>query len=117
MRSSTERTCLPLNLIVSAPSPSTRASVSTLIVLPAMRVALLLERGRGGVERLEDAREVRLARAEALPFGGDGRGVGSLARAEAAVAAARVRRAERAAARVRDRPETRRSEDQDAHVP
>src|SRR5262245_35746199 len=97
-----------------APSPSTRASASVRNVRvrrsdPLTRLALLPE-GRGrGMERAIDAHDVALLHAEPAEPAAERARVRRLHRPEAAVAAAVVARAQRAAARVRDRPEARRA--------
>src|SRR5512134_3940533 len=109
MRSSTSATCRSRITTRIAPSPSTRARKSVLIVrrpLSAMPVACGAEGLLGRVEGVEGAAQVPPVRAQLLPFPGQGHGVRALHRAEAAVAAAVVGGAERAAARVGDRAET-----------
>src|SRR5262245_33042640 len=93
-----------------APSPSTRASASVRSVRVRrsgafMRLALLPERRGRGVERAVDAHHVSLLDAEPAEPAGERARVRRLHRPKAAVAAAVVARAQRAAARVRDRPE------------
>src|SRR6516162_10835991 len=93
------------------PSPSTLARAGTVtdrppLVLPwVMRFGLLAERGGVGVERAEHPGQVGMVDAEPLPPGRQRGGVGCLHRPEAAVAAACVRRAQRAAPGVRHRAE------------
>src|SRR5688572_15110875 len=81
-----------------APSPSTRASRSVLIVRVSVTEGL-------GVEGPVDAHEVDLVHPEALQPRVQRLRPRGLHRAEAAVAAAVVGRAQRAAAGVRDRAE------------
>src|SRR5512134_953792 len=89
-----------------APSPSTRARKSVLIVRrSAMGVTRGAERLRGRVEGAEGAAGVASVRAELQPLARQGDRVRALHRPEAAVAASVVGRAERAAAGVRDRAE------------
>src|SRR3954471_8100173 len=110
-------TLSPSSTRVSAPSPSTRASTSTLIVLLAMALGLLAERRRRGVERLEQPADLAARRAERDQLIGERPGARRVARAEAAVAAARVARAQRAAAVVGHRPQAWRAvRDHDADV-
>src|SRR4051794_38053408 len=107
-----------------APSPSTRASASVRIVRvrrgsarSLTRLALLTEGGGRRMERAEDAHDVDVLDAEPLEPASERPGVRRLHRPEAAVAAAVVARAQRAAAGVRDRPEARRAVGHhDAHV-
>src|SRR5579859_3112031 len=105
MRSSTAVTRSPSIFTCIPPSPSTRASASTLSVfvrLLAIR-ACLLESSH--VEGAEDAVDGAPVHAEHVQLPGQGDGVRGLHRPEAAVAAAVVRGAERSAAGVRDRAE------------
>src|ERR1043165_503361 len=88
MRSSALLTTPSRITTVSAPSPSTRAGASTLMVLRAMAVALLAEFRIVGIEGAPGAVKVALAHAEPLEPGAQRLGVGGLLRAEAAVAAA-----------------------------
>ena len=99
-----------------APSPSTRASMFVRIVRVrggsgggVMRIAFLLELGTGRVERAEDVVQLPFGGAESLAPAREGGRVRGLLGPEAAVAAAVVRRADRPAPRVRDRPEARSS--------
>src|SRR5664279_53998 len=106
-----------------APSPSTRESVPTCITWPPSVSLWLIgsssrhrcgalwlvpfgfspERFRRGVERPVDPQHLTLAHAEREQPGRQGRGVGRVPRAEAAIAAARERGAQGAAARLRHR--------------
>src|SRR4051794_23072636 len=98
-RPSRRRTC-------RAPSPSTRASASVTI-----------SRSGTGVERPVEADEIALGHAVRGQPGAEGARVRGLHRPEAAVAAAVIARAQRAAARVRDGAEAWRAvRDHDAHV-
>src|ERR1044072_4147815 len=93
-----------------APSPSARVGASVRIVRlrsVLMRLALTAKRRGAGVEGPKHPHEVRVADAVPLQPAAERGGLRVLHRAEAAVAAAVVRRAQRAAARVRDRPEAR----------
>src|SRR5690242_258004 len=94
---------------IIAPSPSTRARKSVLIVF-VRRSAIDGPRLVEGfdVEGAEDIVDLAVAHAEEVQAPGQRRGVRCLLRSEAAVAAAVVRRADRAAACVRDRAEARR---------
>src|SRR5512139_2456064 len=114
MRSLTSTTLPPRTCTVRPPSPSTRARASTVIVL--LRALVLIgitrhaEGGGPGVVRAERPDEVGAGRSEVLlPPAPEGGGVRRLGGAEAAVAAALVRGAERAAARLGDRAEARRA--------
>src|SRR4029453_6901427 len=106
MRSCTSATMPPSMRTYIAPSPSTRASASTLIVR-LMGLARLAERRRAGVECAVDAHQVSIGKPQLLQPRGQSRRVGGLHRPEAAVAAAVVGRAQRTAAGVRDRTEAR----------
>src|SRR5512139_3287230 len=110
MRSLTSTTLPPRTCTVRPPSPSTRARASTTIVL--LRALVLIgitrhsEGGGPGVVGAEGPDEVGPGRPEVLlPPAPEGGGVRRLRGAEAAVAAAPVRGAERAAAGLRDGPE------------
>ena len=82
-----------------------------------MRIALLPELGTGRVERAEDVVQLPFGRAETLAPAREGGRVRGLLGPEAAVAAAIVRRADRPAPGVRDRPEAGRPvRDHDADV-
>src|SRR5512132_1731582 len=95
-----------------APSPSTRARKSVLIVrrpfVLAMGLALLTEGLGGRVISPERSEEVAVGGAEALHPPGEGSRVRALHRTEAAVAATVVGRADRATPRVRHRAKARR---------
>src|SRR5512143_2239062 len=110
MRSLTSATWPPRTKMVRPPSPSTRARASTVIVL--LRALVLIgitrhpEGGRPGVVGAERPDEVGAGRPEVLlPPAPEGGGVRRLRGAEAAVAAALVGGAERAAAGLGDRAE------------
>src|SRR6266536_5632012 len=109
--SSRASTTWPSSTITSSlPSPSTRASAGTVTErlrrLPCvMGLGLLAESICACVEGAEHPGQVRVVHAELLPPGGQRRGVRGLHRAEAAVTAAAVRRAQRAAAGLGYRPE------------
>src|SRR4051812_317658 len=93
-----------------APSPSTRASRSVLIVrVSLMRFTRGAERLGVGVERPVDAYEVHLLHPETGEPRAERLGAWRLHRAEAPVAPAVVGGAQRAAARMGDRPEARRA--------
>src|SRR5262249_59610106 len=98
------RTCI-------APSPSTRASAAVWIVrvspsaIGLQSLALFPERLPRSVEGAVDPDHVPLVHAEPLEPAREGRSVRRLHRAEAAVAAAVIARAERAAAGVGHGPE------------
>src|SRR5579859_3444016 len=123
----TSVTRLPAVCTYSAPSPSTRARASTLIVrrLTGMRVTgyrvagrrlhwhaqrlgCFAERVRLPVDPAVGPRDCRVRHAEVLPPGGERVRVGALHRAVAAVASAIVGGADRAAPRVGDGAEARR---------
>src|SRR5512143_452818 len=115
MRSFTSATWPPRSWMARPPSPSTRASASTTIDLGrevALRTVVLIgiarhSEGCGvGVERPEGAHQLGPAGAQVLlPPGAERGGVGRLRRAEAAVAAALVGGADRAAAGLGDGPQ------------
>src|SRR5512143_2836123 len=112
MRSLTSATWPPRTCTVRPPSPSTRARASTTIVFVLLRALVLIgitrhpEGGGPGVVGAEGANEVGPGRAEVLlPPAAEGRGVRRLRGAEAAVAAALVRGADRPAAGLGDGPE------------
>src|SRR5271167_63812 len=79
------------------------------MVLLFMRLALFAERLSVGVEPSEDAHQVAIAHTHFLPPRAECRSVGRFFRPETSVAAARVRRAERAATHLGHRAEARRA--------
>src|SRR4051812_48791893 len=109
MRSSALFTLLSRMVTVSAPSPSTRARFSTLIVLRAMALGLQAEGLGVGVEGAVETVDVAFARADLGQFLRQRDGVRRLHRSVAAIAAAVEARAERAAAGMGDRPQARRA--------
>src|SRR5947209_18160984 len=109
MRSSALFTWLSRMTTVSAPSPSTRARWSTLIVLRAMAFGLQPEGLVVGIERTIEPVQVALGRAELGKLLRQRHRVRRLHRPVAAVAAAVVARAERAAAGMGDRAKARRA--------
>src|SRR5579871_1674980 len=94
---------------VSAPSPSTRASALTLIVLRAMTLGLRAERLAVSVEGTVEPMQVALARAEGSKLSRQRDRIRRLHRSIAAVTAAIVAGAQRTAAGVSDRAEAWRS--------
>src|SRR5919198_4163454 len=118
MRSLTSCTSPSRTRTSIAPSPSTRASTSVRISRSAIAcLALRGERSRAGVERAVEAHDVALRQAVPRQPGAQRTGVGLLHRAEAAVAAAVVARAQRPTAGVRHRAHARRAVgDHDADV-
>src|ERR1019366_7880583 len=108
IRSSTLSALFPLRRMSSAPSPSTRASVSTLIVrvLAFMTLALLAEGLGVGIEGSEHTHETSRRNVGREKGSAERRRVRRLHGAEAA---AGVARAERTAARVRDGTQARRA--------
>src|SRR5664280_1968612 len=109
MSSRASCTTPPRTRTCSAPSPSTRVSSRTSILrltLCVMELSLLPEGRRVGVEGAEDAGHVRFAHPALAQRLGDRGGVGGGDRAEAAVTAPVVRRAQRAAAGCGDRTQT-----------
>src|SRR5512144_2717014 len=110
MRSFSSRTTPSRMRMSSAPSPSTRASVSTLMVrvlASLMRLALPAEGGGRGVVGAEHAADLLRRGALLRQPAGEARRVRGLNRAEAAVAAAAERRTQVAAAGLRHRTQAR----------
>src|SRR5262245_7663374 len=102
---------------VSAPSPSTRARLSTLIVLRAMAFRLLTERLTVGIEGAIETMDIAIACTELSELLRQCCGVRRLHRAVAAVAAAVVARTERTTTGMGDRPEAGRAvRDHDADI-
>src|SRR5208283_1917224 len=102
MLSCAEVTCPSITCRSRAPSPSTRVSRSTRMVLVAMGLALAHEWRCGGIEAAKSALEVAGRGAQRAPLARERRGVRTFHRAVAAVAAAPECGADRPAARVRD---------------
>src|SRR5574341_1170001 len=109
MRSEASCTAPFFTLTVKAPSPSTRASTSTLIVrllgVTFMGLTRLAEGLGARVVGAQQPHDVIVTNAEDVQLARERPHVGALHRAEAAVAAAPVRRADGAASGARDRPE------------
>src|SRR4030065_490498 len=88
------------------PSPSTRARYLTLITLPVMGFALLAKGGGVGVKGPESPHQVGLAHTQPLAApGAQGRGVGRLFGAVAAITPAQIGGTERPAPGMGHRPQ------------
>src|SRR5208337_4402825 len=113
----TSATASPLTRRYRPPSPSTRARISTLMVLLFMGFALPAELRGVGVEFTEGLHQTRFGDPKTLTEpGSQGGGVGRLLGAIAAVAAPVVGGAQGPAAAVGYRPQTWSAQDHDADV-